>query len=500
MGIVVRQSIKSSVGYYLGVILGAINTLYISTEFLETDQLATSRLLLENGLIFAAFTHLGTPNICDRYLAKYKNKEQQNHGFLLFLLLIGLFGVVVFSCLFYFFYDKIEGYYIQKSPSVSQNLMLCLPITFVWTYNLILEVYIRGYQRIAIPTFLKETIFRFLNIGLIILVGFKIINFSEFLLLFVCAMFLITIALVVYAWKLGYLYLNPKYLTIPKAEIKEMLAYGSFLILGGIGVNLILFLDRNILASEVGTTAVAVFVVASYLASVVEIPAKSIKQISTPLLSQAVLNGWHEKTNELYTKVAHNAMLIGGILFVMICTNLGSLLSIMPKASIYQQGFWVIIIIGSCKWVDMSLGLNTELIAFSKYFKFNTYLVLTLAILAIGLNYLLIPYFGLLGSAMATGMITLMSSSIRLLFVRKKLGLHPFTNNTFKGIGILAVCLIIGCLIPNGGTSVFMKLIIIAAKSSLVGIIFLTLMLRLKASEDFENLKNVALLKLKSMI
>jgi O-antigen/teichoic acid export membrane protein len=308
------------------------------------------------------------------------------------------------------------------------------------------------------------------------------------------------IALVIYTWKLGYLYLNPKYLKIPKDEIKQMLAYGSFLILGGIGVNLILFLDRNILASEVGTTAVAVFVVASYLASVVEIPAKSIKQISTPLLSQSVLNGWHEKTNELYTKVAHNAMLIGGILFVMICTNLESLLSIMPKAAIYQQGFWVIIIIGSCKWVDMSLGLNTELIAFSKYFKFNTYLVITLAVLAIGLNYLLIPYFGLLGSAMATGLITLMSCSIRLLFVKNKFGLHPFTKNTLKGIGILVFCLIIGRLIPNEGTSIFVKLLIISAKSALVGAVFLFLTLKLKASEDFENLKNVALSKFKSMI
>ena len=500
MGIVVRESIKSSVGYYLGVALGAINTLYISTNFLETDQLATSRLLLENGLLFAAFTHLGAPNICDRYLAKYKDKDSQNHGFLLFLLLIGLLGIIIYSFVFYFFYDKIESYYAQKSPSVAQNLMFSLPITIIWSYNLILEVYIRGHQRIAIPTFLRETVFRFLNILLIILVGLKIINFSEFLFLFVGTMFLITIALTVYTWKLGYLYLSPKYLKIPKEEIKQMFAYGSFLILGGIGGNLILFLDRNILAGEVGTTAVAVFVVASYLASVVEIPAKSIKQISTPLLSQSVLNGLHEKTYELYTKVAHNAMLLGGILFVIICTNLENLLSIMPKANIYQQGFWVIVIIGACKWVDMSLGLNVEMIAFSKYFKFNTYLVLILAVLAIFLNYLLIPYFGLFGSAMATGMITLLSGGTRLLFVKKKFGLHPFTGNTLKGIVVLLICLIVGNLIPNRGTSFFVILLIISVKSIIVGSLFIFLILKMKVSEDFEKLKNTVLHRIKSVM
>ncbi len=497
MGVVVRQGIKSSVGYYLGVVLGAINTLYVSTHFLSPEQLATSRLLLENGLIFAAFAHLGSPNVCDRYLAKYKDKESQNHGFLLFLLMMGLFGTIVFSIFFLFFYQDIQGFYSEKSPTISQNLLLCLPITFIWTYITIFESYIKGHQRIAIPTFLRETVFRFLNIILIILLGMGYIAFSQFLVLYVATMFLITISLVIYTWKLGHLHLNFDYFKIPKDEIKEMLGYGSFLILGSIGVNLILFLDRNILASEVGSEAVAIFVVATYLASVVEIPAKSIKQISTPLLSQAIMNGWHDKTRELYNKVANNVMLVGGILLVMICANLESLLSIMPKANIYQQGFWVIIIIGGCKWVDMSLGLNAELMAFSKYYKLNTYLVLVLAGLAIGLNYLLIPYFGIIGSAIATGGITLISSTTRLLFVKSKFGLHPFNQNTVKAFGILLLCLIIGRLIPNAAETILGKLIVISLKSALLGSTFLFLVLRMKVSEDFVNLQNVVIGKIK---
>ena len=497
MGIVVRQSIKSSIGYYLGVGLGAVNTLYFSTKFLETDQLATSRLLLENGIIFAAFTHLGTPSICDRYLAKYKDRENQHHGFLLFLLLIGLFGFLTFTIIFWVFYNKLEAFYGVKSPSISQNLILCVPITFIWTYILIFETYIRGHQRIAVPTFLRETIFRLLNIILIILVGLKIINFSQFLILFVGIMFLIVLALVVYTWKLGYLYLNPKYLKLPKEQVKEMLGYGLFLILGSIGVNLIYFLDRNILASEVGTTATSIFIVATYFASVIEMPGKSIKQISSPLLAQSVLHQWHDKTRELYGKVANNSMLIGGILLIFIFINLESLLSIMPKANIYQKGFWVIIILGTCKWVEMSLGLNADLISFSKYFKWNTYLVLILAVLAVFLNYLLIPYFGIIGSAMATGFITLLSSSTRLLIVKNKFQIHPFTINTAKAVGVLITCLIIGFLIPNFATSVLGKLVVISFKSLLIGTLFLFLVLKFNISEDFVNLQNVVISKAK---
>jgi O-antigen/teichoic acid export membrane protein len=181
----------------------------------------------------------------------------------------------------------------------------------------------------------------------------------------------------------------------------------------------------------------------------------------------------------------------------MICANLESLLSIMPKANIYQQGFWVIIIIGGCKWVDMSLGLNAELMAFSKYYKLNTYLVLVLAGLAIGLNYLLIPYFGIIGSAIATGGITLISSTTRLLFVKSKFGLHPFNQNTVKAFGILLLCLIIGRLIPNAAETILGKLIVISLKSALLGSIFLFLVLRMKVSEDFVNLQNVVIGKIK---
>ena len=81
MGIIIRQSIKSSVGYYLGVILGAVNTLFIATHFLSTDQLAVSRILLENSLIFAAFIHLGAPHISDKFLLDLRMKQMGTMGY-----------------------------------------------------------------------------------------------------------------------------------------------------------------------------------------------------------------------------------------------------------------------------------------------------------------------------------------------------------------------------------------------------------------------------------
>ena len=87
MGLIIRQSVKSSVGYYLGIILGAINTLFIATHFLSADQLAVSRLLLENSLIFATFVHLGSPFIIDKFFARFKNEDNGHNGILVLMLL-----------------------------------------------------------------------------------------------------------------------------------------------------------------------------------------------------------------------------------------------------------------------------------------------------------------------------------------------------------------------------------------------------------------------------
>jgi hypothetical protein len=167
MGLVIRQSLKSSVGFYIGVILGAVNTLFVSTRFLNPDQLAISRLLLENSLIFAAFAHLGTPNISDRFFSRFKNNEKQNSGFLLILIFIASFGCLLFSSFYFLFHTQLENYYINKSSSIIKYLWITIPMTWIWTFSLILEAYSRANGRTAIPTFLRETVFRILNIFLI---------------------------------------------------------------------------------------------------------------------------------------------------------------------------------------------------------------------------------------------------------------------------------------------------------------------------------------------
>jgi O-antigen/teichoic acid export membrane protein len=490
MGLIFRQSLKSSVGFYIGVGLGAINTLFISTRFLSPDQLAISRILLENSLIFAAFSHLGTPYITDKFFAYFKNDEQKHNGFLLFILLFPIVGFGLFLTIYNAFDTNIASFFSAKSPTIIPYIWLSLPITFCWVYILVLESYSRVNGRTAIPTFFREVIFRGINILLILMLGFGWINFDLFLYLFVGSMALIAISLLLYIKQLGKLYLKWNAAAWNNALIYQMVGFGTIIIIGGIGANLILFLDRNILANQIGTTAVAIFTVAAYIAAVIEIPSKAIRQISGPIMADAVYRNDKIQVRELYQKSALNLLLIGGIMFLLIAFNIDSLLSILPKSEIYRQGKWVVIIIGAAKWIDMSLGLNIEMITYSKYFKMNTLLIIFMAFLTVYANFALIPFFGVVGSAIATGGVALLSSLLRLAFVRWKFDVMPFSKKDGLALGVLAVSAIIGWALPSSESSFWLAVISIAVKSTLMISAFAYLVIRYNISADLTVIYN----------
>jgi O-antigen/teichoic acid export membrane protein len=64
-----------------------------------------------------------------------------------------------------------------------------------------------------------------------------------------------------------------------------------------------------------------------------------------------------------------------------------------------------------------------------------------LVVLMIGLNMLLIPIYGITGSALATLISVVIYNTIKLLFIVKKMNLYPFGPTTLKSFGIIVVIL-----------------------------------------------------------
>ncbi len=494
MGIIIRQSLKAGIGFYLGVLIGIINQMYVSTRFLSVEELALSRLLFENALLFAAFAHLGTPFIADKFFAFFRKDEEKHNGILPFLLLLPFVGGLVFAILYFVFTPQIKNYFGEQSPKVLQYHYLVVPITLFWSYINVLEAYCRNNARIAVPNFIREVYLRLTNMLLVLMLGVGWINFDWMIYLMVASYGLAVVLLVVYIHHLGKWYWRaPVRSVLSPALLGQMLRFGGFTLLGGIGANLMLFIDRTMLAGEHGLHSTGIFIIAAYIAGIIEIPRKAISQISIPLLSEALTRNDIPQVKTLAQKSAINQLLVGGLFFLVIWTNIDAIFTLIPKGDIYREGKYVVLFLALVKVFDIGTGLNNEIILYSRYFRWTTLFIVTGAVISFGLNFWLIPLYGFTGAAFATAATTLLYSLIRLGFVWKKFQVLSLSAKTLQTALLLAGIYLVVAFIPVPTGTLLATLLAIAGKSLLALLLFTFFTLFFRLSEDLNLLYEKAL-------
>ena len=105
----------------------------------------------------------------------------------------------------------------------------------------------------------------------------------------------------------------------------------------------------------------------------------------------------------------------------------------------FQGGKWVVFYIGLSQLFNISSGVNGAIIINSKYYKYDLYTNILLVGITIATNYFLIPKYGINGAAMATAISVLLFNLIRLVLIKVKMNMHPFSLNTLKTIIVLLV-------------------------------------------------------------
>lgn len=488
MGIIIRQSFKASLVAYVGVGIGIVNQLFVSTKYLSVEQMALSRLLLENSILFAALAHLGTPFIADRFFARFRNEDQKHEGFMVFLLLYPLIGLAVFTLLYLGFQQTIAGYFAKESPMIVKYHFLSIPLTFFWVYITVLEVYSRNHARITVPTMMREVYLKTANVLLIVIFALGWIDFRLLLYLVVASYGLGVVVLLLYIKNLGKLFVrfNPALFRGP--FFGQMAAFGLFIVLGGLGQNLVLFVDRVMLAGESGLKDAGIFIIATYIAGIIEIPKRTITQISIPILSAAIQRQDMAKMGELYRKTALNQAIIGCLVFLGIWCNIDEIFSLLPKRDIYSEGKYVVLCLCLAKLFDMSTGLNAEILLYSAYYRVVTVFVLVMAVFSIAANKLLIPAYSYNGAALATSITTLVYCASRVWYVYRKFGIQPFTVQTLRVVLMAAATFLAVAFIPFPAGNLVQVLFSLAVRSVLIAAIFGFLVVRFNVSEDVGNL------------
>ncbi|WP_421978376.1 polysaccharide biosynthesis C-terminal domain-containing protein [Roseivirga seohaensis] len=480
MGIVIKQSIRSSIIAYLGVLIGYINVLWLFPYFLEADQIGLFRLIQSSAFLMATFGQFGLGSALIKFFPKLKDQK----GFLSFIILGGLIGFILFAAVTFLFKTEITAYFAKESGLFIEYFGITLLISFILIQFQLLEAYCRSLLKIVIPTLVRDIQLRLSITVLVALYALDIISFNGLIQWLSAAYLLMVITVIFYLRQLKAFQLSFNFKFINTALLKQIMTYAVYMMIGAGGTQIVLQIDSIMVSGALGLDATGVYTIAFFIGVVIEMPKRSITQISAPLISQAFEKNDMPAVKKLYKQTSINQMIIGSLLLIGIWANLESLYSLIPNGEIYIQGINVVLFIGLGKLSDMIFGTNGEIIVMSKHYKFNVVAVGILAILTIALNVLLIPKYGIEGAAIASFLAMLTFNLSKFLFVWVKFRIQPFSLGSIKLVAIIGLVLWVNQWIPT----LEQTLLDILIRSTVITVLLVGLTIGLKVSEEVNSL------------
>ncbi|MFN5421795.1 MAG: lipopolysaccharide biosynthesis protein [bacterium] len=486
MGSIRKQSIFSSLFIYAGFGIGAINVLYLFPRFFTPEQFGLTRLLMDIAMILATVCTAGIIPVAFKFFPFYKKylKKSENELFTLLVSIAAILSTTVFLLM-----PIVEPWIIKKfasrSPILTEYFYLIFPLTLTLVGFNILEIFAWIGGKPVISTFLKEFLYRLLVTFLVICWALGIIShFKVFIEIYALVYLLPFVLLIIIVYKSHQFVIQFKLSKVTKKIGGVMFKFGSAYFLSMLLNILAKTNDTLIIASQStgGLADAAVFTIATYLITLMDVPQRSMIAAATPHISQAWKDRDMMKLDRLYKKTALNLLIIalgiGGLVLInnqLIVKLLGDHYALLPT---------LMLLLGISKIIDLGTGLNSQILQLSKHWKIDLFSNMFFVGMSILLNYFLTRSYGILGTATGTIISIFFYNLTRFIFIKKIYKLQPFSWK--NGIALLSAAILTGIL------SYFRISENIFVNSIFASILFISLfsfvIIRFKISEDISEL------------
>ncbi|HZW63881.1 MAG TPA: polysaccharide biosynthesis C-terminal domain-containing protein [Flavobacteriaceae bacterium] len=479
MGIVINQSIKNTLVTYLGFGIGAINVLFLFTNFLSDDYFGLITFILSTANILMPLMAFGTHNTIVKFYSVYKTKQSQN-SFLLLMLFLPLFVIIPFGTIGYLAFDVISNWLSKENRLIKDYVWLIYITAIAFAYFEVFYAWAKVQMRSVFGNFMKEVFHRLATGILLICLYFGFIEVTTLIYSITGVYILRMLIMKLYAYSLK----RPSFKVHRIQGLGSILKYTSLIIIAGSVATIILEIDKFMIGHYVPIKNVAYYGVAIYIATVIGVPYRSLHQIASPLTAKYLNEKKTVELHDLYQKSSLNLFIISGLIFLLIVVNVNQLYTLIPSA--YSEGLFVVILISFAKLLDSLLGNNNAILFNSDYYRVVLLQGLLLTVLTITLNMVLIPKYGLNGSAVATFISIVVYNVIKISFVYRKFKMQPFSINTGKTFVLILLCVALFYFWEFPFSSVLN----IVLKSILVGGIYTTVVYKWQFSFDIVALLN----------
>ena len=325
------------------------------------------------------------------------------------------------------------GNVIFDNPILSNLIRIVVfSIPLLAVINIVIYAF-SGYKELRYNVYLKqiiEPVLRILFVLLVALLGLGVVEWTWFYVLTMA----ITGAMAI--WLLIKNILRPlKSSKVIEIDIREILAYSWPISIASILLILIGQVDYLILGIFQPVANVGVYRIYIQIAALLKLILGSTARIYKPVISELILQEKFQEINSLYTRVSKWIISLTLIGFLVIAIFGGQITGLLftNDYAIYPVALTILalgILINSSFGPE---GMTLEAYGNTKLVMINSMIAL---IVNIGLGFLLIPQYGIVGAAISTAATLSINGLLGFLEIYFLYKMQPFSINTLKYLGI----------------------------------------------------------------
>jgi len=452
-----RQSIISSLIVYIGFGIGLFNIFLFTKDnpsFFTDAQFGLYNAFIAIATMMMAFSSLAMPTYIYKFYPYYKDhlpvKKNDQITIALVTSCIGFLLIIVAG---FIFKDLVIRKYGTNSPELITFYEWIFPLGFGLLVYTILEAYAWQLHKSVLTNFLKEILWRLFTTVIIVFFMMGIIrNFDLFIKLFSFSYPFIALVLLVYLLVTGNIHFTLRFSKVSKRFSKNIFRLCTYVYTGSLIFTVSLVFDSLVISSVLddALTKLAVYSVAQNFGSMIQAPQRSIISASLAHLSRA----WKEKNlakiKSIYQRSSINQLIFACGLFLLIVLNFTDAVVTFQLKGTYLDAYYVVILLGLSKIVDMGTGVNSHIIATSVHWKFEMISGIILLVVMMPLSYILTRHYDIIGTATAQLISISVYNTIRVLFLWIKFRLNPFTRQTIYTLVLAAACFVLCYFIFSG--------------------------------------------------
>lgn len=487
MGIVFRQSVKSTIVIFTGNVIGAL-VHYFSTYVFKDDmqEFGFARTLINIGTIAIMVVLMGGSSTMQIYAQKFEARDARKKLLITFCSIMPLSTTLLLLPAYLFFKEELIHLFKAEDWQYLYDYYLWIPtLILLWAYLILFEAYMVSQHKTAQSLIMREVILRVLNLLTLAAFYYQLIDFRGFIIATVLSYGLAALLLVYLSARTEGFGFSLKWDLFNKQDYKEMLHFSWHHLLTGVSLFLIGYMDSLLLAvyGPEGMASVPVYGTAILIGLLMYIPFRAMTNATFPVLNRAYIEKDWVAMKDTFTRSSLNIQVVGIAMALIIGVNLNNAVAILPQGKGYDAVLPLTLILILGRLADMFTGMNNEVISISNLYRFNSRLSFALVIVLFLLYRILIPEFGSYGAAWGTSAAMIVFNVIKLFYLKHKLQLQPFSG---KVLLVLLAGIIAGgvaYIIPT----VFHPVADTIIRAGVAMAIYIPLLLWWKASDDINN-------------